>query len=123
MAILTLSTDIGLRDFAVGAMKGQLLSAIPNITLVDITHHLSQTNFPQAAYICKSAFIHYPPETIHLILVNVFEYPVTQMLLANYQHQWIICPDNGILTMIARDKPGEVYTIDCSGSSTLLSIT
>lgn len=123
MAIVTLSTDIGLRDFTVGAMKGQLLTAIPSVTLVDITHHLSQTNFPQAAYICKSAFVHYPPETVHLILVNVFEYPVTQILLARYQQQWIICPDNGILTMISRDKPSELYTIDCTGTSTLLSIT
>ncbi|MBU3744534.1 MAG: SAM-dependent chlorinase/fluorinase [Sediminibacterium sp.] len=123
MAIVTLSTDIGLRDFTVGAMKGQILSAVPTVTLVDITHHLSQTNFPQAAYICKSAFLHYPPESIHLILVNVFEYPVTQLLLARYQQQWIICPDNGILTMITGDKPSELYTIDCTGTSTLLSIT
>jgi len=123
MAIVTLSTDIGLRDFAVGAIKGQILSAIPSISLVDITHHLSQTNFPQAAYICKNAFVHFPSATIHLILVNVFEYPVTQMLLAKYQQQWIICPDNGILTMITRDKPIELYTIDCTGTSTLLSIT
>ncbi|NDC29667.1 MAG: hypothetical protein EBZ58_01755, partial [Bacteroidetes bacterium] len=121
--IVTLSTDIGLRDFAVGAIKGQILSAIPSISLVDITHHLSQTNFPQAAYICKNAFVHFPSATIHLILVNVFEYPVTQMLLAKYQQQWIICPDNGILTMITRDKPIELYTIDCTGTSTLLSIT
>ncbi len=123
MPFITLSTDIGLRDFTVGAIKGQILSAIPNVTLTDISHYLSQTNFPQSAYICKSAITHFPPNTFHLIIVNLFEYEVKQVLLAKYQDQWIICPDNGILTMITQDKPAELYAIDCKGLTTLLSIT
>lgn len=123
MPIITLSTDIGLRDFTVGAIKGQILSAIPDVTLTDISHYLSQTNFPQSAYICKSAMVHFPPQTIHLIIVNLFEYSVNQVLLARYKDQWIVCPDNGILTMITRERPTELYAIDCKGLTTLLSIT
>lgn len=123
MPIITLSSDIGLRDFTVGAIKGQILSAIPDANLIDITHYLSQTNFPQSAYICKSAIAHFPPQTIHLIIVNLFEYAVNQVLVAKYQNQWLICPDNGILTMITREKPIELYAIDCRELTTLLSIT
>jgi len=123
MPNITLSSDIGLRDFTVGAIKGQILSAIPHVTLTDISHYLSQTNFPQSAYICKSAIAHFPPHTFHLIIVNLFEYEVKQVLLAKYQDQWIICPDNGILTMITQNKPAELYAIDCKGLTTLLSIT
>lgn len=123
MAIVTLSSDIGLRDFAVGAIKGQLLSAIPGLTVADISHYLSQTNFPQTAYICQSAIVHYPAETIHLILVNCFETPVKCFLLARYREQWLICPDNGILTMITRSKPDTLLELDCNGASTLLDIT
>ncbi|MFN7274919.1 MAG: SAM-dependent chlorinase/fluorinase, partial [Bacteroidota bacterium] len=112
MAIVTLSSDIGLRDFAVGAIKGQLLSALPGISITDISHYLSQTNFPQAAYICQAAIGHYPPETIHLILVNCFETPVKYFLLARYRDQWLICPDNGILTMITREKPSTLLQLD-----------
>ncbi|MFN5360067.1 MAG: SAM-dependent chlorinase/fluorinase, partial [Bacteroidota bacterium] len=39
MAIVTLSSDIGLRDFAVGAIKGQLTTALPGITITDISHY------------------------------------------------------------------------------------
>jgi S-adenosylmethionine hydrolase len=123
MAIVTLSSDIGLRDFAVGAIKGQLLSALPGISITDISHYLSQTNFPQAAYICQAAIGHYPPETIHLILVNCFETPVKYFLLARYRDQWLICPDNGILTMITREKPSTLLQLDCTGAKTLLDIT
>jgi S-adenosylmethionine hydrolase len=123
MPSITLSTDIGLRDFTVGAIKGQILSAIPNVTLTDISHYLSQTNFPQSAYICKSAISHFPPNTFHLIIVNLFEYEVKQVLLAKYLDQWIICPDNGIVTMITQVKPAELYSIDCKGLTTLLAIT
>jgi S-adenosylmethionine hydrolase len=123
MAIVTLSSDIGLRDFAVGAIKGQLITAMPGITITDISHYLSQTNFPQIAYICHSAMVHYPPETVHIILVNLFEEEVKYLLLARFQQQWIICPDNGILTMITREKPSTLRQIDCTGAHTLLAIT
>jgi S-adenosylmethionine hydrolase len=52
MPILTLSSDIGQRDFIVGAIKGQFLQSIPDLNIADISHYLSQTNLPLAAYIC-----------------------------------------------------------------------
>ena len=67
MSIVTLSTDIGQQDYIVGAIKGQLLSANKNIQIVDISHYLSQSNFPEAAYICKNAFTYFPAKTIHII--------------------------------------------------------
>ena len=64
MAIVTLSTDIGQQDYIVGAIKGQLLSENKNIIIADICHYLSQSNFPEAAYICGNAFTHFPQKTI-----------------------------------------------------------
>lgn len=123
MAIVTLSSDIGLRDFAVSAIKGQLLTSLPGVTITDISHYLSQTNFPQTAYICQASIEHYPHETIHFILVNCFETPVKYMLLARYREQWLICPDNGILTMITREKPSTLLQLDCGSAKSLLDIT
>jgi len=123
MPILTLTTDIGQRDYLVGAIKGQLLSHFPGLSIVDITHYLSQTNFPQAAYTCNNAFRYYPPNTIHLIIVNLFESPVKHLLLAKYNEQFIICPDNGILTMITGQKPKQIVAIPFTGQQTLLEMT
>jgi S-adenosyl-L-methionine hydrolase (adenosine-forming) len=40
MAVVTFTTDFGLSDAYVGAMKGVVLSVAPNAVLVDITHAL-----------------------------------------------------------------------------------
>jgi S-adenosylmethionine hydrolase len=111
MPIITLSSDIGNQDYIIGAIKGQLLSRLSSVTLVDITHHLSPFNYPKIAYICKNAFAHFPAQTFHIILVDVFDNKNNQWLIAQWNNQWIICPDNGILTMIAAQKPATVYEL------------
>jgi S-adenosylmethionine hydrolase len=100
MPILTLTTDIGQRDYITGAIKGQFLSLLPSLAIADITHYLSQTNFPQAAYTCNNAFKYYPAGTFHVVIVNLFESPVKHILIARHNDQFIICPDNGLLTII-----------------------
>lgn len=123
MPILTLTTDIGQQDYISGAIKGQLLALSPTLNIVDITHYLSQTNFPQAAYTCNNAFKFYPKGTFHLVIVNLFESPVKHMLIARHNEQFIICPDNGLLTMITGAKPWELVSIEIRQQHTLLEIT
>src|SRR6478609_2112180 len=122
MPILTLTTDIGQRDYLVGAIKGQFISLLPTWNMVDITHYLSQTNFPQAAYTCSNAFKYYPAGTFHLVIVNLFESQVKQLLIAKHNDQFIICPDNGLLTMITGTKPWELVSIKIGAQNTLLEI-
>ena len=105
MALLTLTSDIGQQDYLVGAAKGQLLQINPAFTLLDITHDLSPFNYPQAAYVCRNAIKHFPPFTYHIILVNLFEKKPEQLLLAFHNDQYILCADNGLLTMILEGRP------------------
>lgn len=123
MPILTLTSDIGQRDYLVGAIKGQFVNLMPDLNICDITHYLSQTNFPQAAYTCNNAFRYYPPGTFHLVIVNLFASARRYMLVAKHKDQYIICPDNGILTMITGTKPTELVGIDIDKHQTLLEIT
>lgn len=111
MSIVTLSTDIGLNDYIVGAVKGQLLSAIPTLNIVDNTHYLTYSNYPQSAYLCNCAFKYFPPDTFHIVILNLFDMQPDHLLLARYNDQYIACPDNGILTMITAVKPEEVVRI------------
>ena len=123
MPILTLTTDIGQRDYLVGAIKGQFVNLLPTLNICDITHYLSQTNFPQAAYTCNNAFRYYPTGTFHLVIVNLFESTTRYILAAKYREQFIICPDNGLLTMITGTKPTEMIAIALDKQQTLLEIT
>src|SRR3984957_10561477 len=99
MALITLTSDIGQKDYLVGAIKGQLVQLDPAFQLLDISHDLSPFNYPQAAYVCRNAIRHFPPFTFHIILVNLFEKKPEQLLLAFHKEQYLLCADNGLLTM------------------------
>ena len=123
MPVVTLSTDIGQGDYVVGAIKGQLLQAVPSVSIIDITHQLIANNYLHAAYVCTNAFAFYPADTYHFVIINLFEKDPGHILLARYKDQYIICPDNGILTMIAGAKPKNIFAINTNGGRTLLACT
>lgn len=107
MPIVTLTSDIGERDFLVGAVKGQLLQWLPDANLVDISHQLRPFNYPQAAYVCRNAIRHFPEYSFHIILINLFENN-KPLLLAYHNKQYILCADNGLISMILEGTPETV---------------
>lgn len=111
MPLLTLTSDIGSPDYLVGAVKAQLLQLNPDFQIIDISHNIPPFNYPQAAYVCQSAIKNFPDFTYHLILVNLFEKKPEQLLLAFHNNQYIICADNGLLTMILEETPEIVIGI------------
>lgn len=117
MALLTLTSDIGQQDYLVGAIKGELLRLYPDFRITDISHHLLPFNYPQAAYVIRNAIRNFPPHTFHLVLVNLFETPPEQLLLAYHNEQYILCADNGLLTMILEAKPELVIGLPLSNGS------
>jgi len=119
MPVVTLSTDIGQSDYVIGAIKGQLLQAAPYVSLIDITHQLISNNYLHAAYVCTNAFSFYPAGTFHFVIINLFEKRPEHLLLAKYKEQIIVCPDNGILTMIAGEKPPCVNAVSIKKQAAL----
>ncbi|ULQ57453.1 SAM-dependent chlorinase/fluorinase [Flavihumibacter rivuli] len=105
MALITLTSDIGGQDYLVGAVKGQLMQMNPDFRLVDISHQLPPFNYPQAAYVCRNAIRHFPSQSYHIILVNLFDRKPDHMLLAYHNDQYFLCADNGLLTMILEERP------------------
>ncbi len=112
MPIVTLSTDIGQGDYVVGAIKGQLLQAIPSASIIDITHQLIANNYLHAAYVCSNAFSFYPAACFHVVIINLFDKKPSHLLIAPFKNQFIVCPDNGIITMITGEKPAEVFSVE-----------
>jgi len=111
MPLITLTSDIGQQDYLIGAIKGRLLRINPEFNIIDISHNLSPFNYPQAAYVCRSAVKNFPEFTYHIVLVNLFESKPEQMLFAFHKDQYVLCADNGLLSMILEDKPEMVIGI------------
>lgn len=118
MPLLTLTSDIGSPDYLVGAVKAQLLQINPEFQIVDISHNIPPFNYPQAAYVCRSAIKNFPEYSYHLILVNLFEKKPEQLLLAFHNNQYLVCADNGLLTMILEETPDLVIGIPLDKSAT-----
>ena len=70
MPTITLTTDWGIRDFYAAALKGALLSANEQFTLVDITHQIDPFDLTKASFVFKNAFLFFPKDT-----GNVGRYP------------------------------------------------
>ncbi len=111
MPVLTLTTDLGTRDYYVGAVKGGLLESCAEATLVDISHHVEPYNIVEAAYILRHAYPEFPQNTIHIISVNTLDSKDTRHVIIHYDHQYFIGPDNGIFSLLFDDYPKEIYEL------------
>ena len=71
MSIITLTTDFGLQDTYVGQMKGAILSIVPTVTMVDLSHAVSPQNVLGGAVILKDSVGAFPDDTSLTIVEGV----------------------------------------------------
>jgi S-adenosylmethionine hydrolase len=100
--IVTLTTDFGLKDPYAGAMKGAMLSAVPAITIVDITHLVSPGNILEGAFILNEACRYFPRGTVHVGVVDPGVGGKRKPILLETQDYFFVGPDNGLLSLAAR---------------------
>jgi S-adenosylmethionine hydrolase len=112
MPIITLTTDWNRDDYYLGATKGKILSECQDATIVDITHKVPPFNISQAAFIVRNTIEHYPKGTIHLIGVNIENDDDQSLVVVDYQEQYLVCCDNGILGLIMTNAQGRVWILD-----------
>ena len=113
MPIITLLTDFGLKDPTVGSLKGKILTVNNSATIVDISHQITPFNFMEAGYASQSAYASFPKGTIHIIGVNAEREGAINHLVMEWENQFFICADNGVLnTLVALKKPSQLYKIN-----------
>ncbi|MDP3352511.1 MAG: SAM-dependent chlorinase/fluorinase [Flavobacteriaceae bacterium] len=112
MSIITLTTDFGIKDYFVGAIKGAILSELPLVNIVDISHEISPFNIPETAYIINNAHNNFPDGTIHIIGVDAEWNTTNKHIVIKLKNQYFISADNGILSLILKNHvPSEQYEI------------
>ncbi len=100
MAIVTLTTDFGHKDFAIAVIKAALLQQIPDVTIIDITHEISPYNLTETAYILKNAYAAFPKGTVHIIGVESELTPENLHLAMAFEGHYFIGGDNGIFSLL-----------------------
>jgi len=112
LPIVTLTTDFGLEDWYVAAMKAVLLSHAPTARLVDVTQTIPPGDIMQASITLERALASFPPSTIHLAVIDPTVGSDRRALIVRIHQQLIVCPDNGLITWaIRRLGPFETFQI------------
>lgn len=120
MSIITITTDLGYRDPYLAMVKGVLYSKQPEAKIVDLACDVNAHAHNEGAFALKSALSYFPENTIHLFAIKFLNSSETignlsvdntRYLLSKYNGQYIICPDNGLFTLIDKAFNEPVYQL------------
>lgn len=112
MSIITLTTDFGLKDYYVAALKGTILSKNRKAQIVDISHEINSFDIVQAAFVLKNAYDNFPKGSIHILCVNNYHETLSPYLIIEKDGHYFVGPDNGIFTLVFEDLQTPVYKIE-----------
>ena len=101
-AIVTLTTDFGTRDPYVAQLKGVLLAGCEGARVHDLTHEIAPQDVLEGALFLAAAVPAFPPGAVHLAVVDPGVGTDRRALAATVGGQHLVCPDNGLLTLLAR---------------------
>jgi len=103
--IITLTTDFGLNDHFVGAMKGVMLDIVPDAEIVDISHAVQAFDVLDGALAIAQAYSYFPNATVHLVVVDPGVGTTRRPIIATSDGYHFVAPDNGVLSMVyAREE-------------------
>ncbi|MEZ4756424.1 MAG: SAM-dependent chlorinase/fluorinase [Flavobacteriales bacterium] len=111
MAIITLTTDMGLQDHYVAVVKGAILRQHPEAVIVDVSHSIRAFDNAQAAFVLRNTYPEFPRGTIHIIGVNPEADGQTPHLVVKHDGHYFIGADNGIFSLLFDGKPHEAFEV------------
>ena len=103
--MITLTTDFGLSDHFVGAMKGVIASIAPRVEVHDITHLIQRFNILDGAFTIAEAYAYWPKKTIHVVVVDPGVGTSRRPILVEAAGQYFVGPDNGVFSMLYLREP------------------
>lgn len=97
---VTLTTDFGIADHYVGAMKGVVYSINPAATVVDISNSVQSFDLLDGALTIAQSYAYYPKDTIHVVVVDPGVGTARRPILVTAGTHYFVAPDNGVLSLV-----------------------
>jgi S-adenosylmethionine hydrolase len=113
-SVITLTSDFGLCDGYVASMKGAILGISPEASIVDISHEIKPQDIHQAAFVLATAVPHFPPKTIHVVVVDPDVGTERPAIIVKTVSGYFVTPDNGSLSYVL--KPYLIHPQPSGGS-------
>ena len=113
MSLVSLTTDFGLKDYFVAAIKAELYQEIEGVNVIDVSHQISPFNHTEAAYVLKNAYSAFPKGSIHIIGVDSEYTPENVHIVMFLDGHYFVGANNGILSLIKEDRiPEKIVEIN-----------
>jgi hypothetical protein len=98
--LITLTTDFGHGSHYVAAAKGVILNLNPEVRIVDLSHDIAAQDLREAAFFLLSSLPYFPPETLHVVVVDPGVGGNRSILYVELAHLRLLVPDNGCWTWL-----------------------
>ncbi|MBI3932627.1 MAG: SAM-dependent chlorinase/fluorinase [Acidobacteria bacterium] len=113
---VALLTDFGGQDHYVGAVKGAVLAACGEATIVDIAHDIPAHDVDSAAFALAAAHRAFPAGTVFVAVVDPGVGSDRRGLAIEAAGYRFVGPDNGIFTLVLAEHPeARVHAITNAG--------
>lgn len=111
MAVITLTTDMGLKDHYDAAVKAVILRECPEVQVVDISHSVPPFDITRASFVLKNVFREFPEGSVHIIGVNPHREEGRKHLIGRADGHYFIAADNGIFSLLFEEGPDELVQL------------
>ena len=117
MPIITLTTDFGLKDHFVGAIKGTIYKELEDARIVDISHQVNPFHIQECAYLLKNAYKAFPDGSIHIVGVDSERTVENTHIAVLVDNHYFITADNGVISLITEEiSPEKIVEINLPDS-------
>lgn len=110
--VITLTTDFGVHDGYVGAMRGVIHTLLPDAKVVDISHDVTPQQIQEGAFILYRAYRYFPAGAVHIAVVDPGVGSSRRGIVICTRHGTFVGPDNGIFTYVLRAEETPVESAE-----------
>ena len=117
MPIITLTTDLGITDHYLGAVKASILRQLPEAKIIDITNQVPPFNIRHAAFVLSNCYKEFPQGTIHIVGVDAESKLEAPHIAIFANSHYFIGAENGIFSLILDVKPDKIVELNITQDS------
>lgn len=109
--LVTLTSDFGLSDYYVAAMKAAIISVNSDLKLVDLSHEIKAQDIMAGAWMLKHSAYLFPQGTVHLAVVDPGVGTERRPVAVHHAGQYFVGPDNGLFSLVTEGEDVEVVEL------------
>lgn len=102
--VITLTTDFGLQDYYVSAMKAVMLGIAPEARFVDVSHDIPSQDIMAGSWVLKNSAMLFPSNTVHAVVIDPGVGTERNPIAMRMEDQYFVGPDNGIFSLLTADR-------------------